>query len=135
MNCQTFSCGLSSGHFAGSGRIVMLGGTINRRDRCQPAWSSSKMACLAGATSVAISARCRFIASVLHAGRTSAAPLPSFGLVARRRRPRSTPRPTSRDLVLLADARLVAKPYFYIGWIDALVLRNFRHSGWEGFLK
>jgi len=56
-------------------------------------------------------------------------------LVARRRRPRSAPGPTSRDLVLLADARLVAKPYFYIGWIDALVLRNFRHSGWEGFLK
>ena len=37
---------------------------------------------LAGATSVAISARCRFIASVLQAGRTSAAPLPSLGQIA-----------------------------------------------------
>lgn len=27
MNCQTFSTGLSSGHLAGSGMIVMFGGT------------------------------------------------------------------------------------------------------------
>src|SRR3954464_13339451 len=35
-----------------------------------------------GATSAAISARCRLIASVLQAGRTSAAPLPSPGQIA-----------------------------------------------------
>src|SRR6187551_3481260 len=39
-------------------------------------------ACLPAATSAAISARCRFIASVLQAGRTSAAPLPSPGQIA-----------------------------------------------------
>jgi hypothetical protein len=37
MNCQMFSCGFSSGHFAGNGIRVMLGGTINLPDTCQPA--------------------------------------------------------------------------------------------------
>ena len=32
MNCQTFSCGLSSGHLAGNGIRVMLGGTTSRRE-------------------------------------------------------------------------------------------------------
>ena len=36
-NCQTFSCGLSSGHFAGNGIKVMLGGMASRLDECQPA--------------------------------------------------------------------------------------------------
>ncbi len=36
-NCQTFSCGLSFGHFAGNGIKVMLGGMTSRPDRCQPA--------------------------------------------------------------------------------------------------
>ena len=36
-NCQTFSCGLSSGHFAGNRIKVMLGGMTSRPDRCQPA--------------------------------------------------------------------------------------------------
>ena len=36
----------------------------------------------AGATVLAISARCRFIASVLQAGRIRAAPLPSCGQTA-----------------------------------------------------
>ena len=37
MNCQTFSCGLSFGHLAGKGTIVMLGGTFKAAERCQPA--------------------------------------------------------------------------------------------------
>lgn len=37
-------------------------------------------------------------------------------LVVRRRGTRSTPCPSPRDLVLLADARLIREPYFYIGW-------------------
>ena len=37
MNCQTFSCGFNSGHFAGNGMSVMLGGTVRRPERCQPA--------------------------------------------------------------------------------------------------
>ena len=34
MNPQTFSCGFSSGHLAGSGTIVMLAGTASRSEMC-----------------------------------------------------------------------------------------------------
>src|ERR1700748_2191880 len=44
MYCQMFSTGLSSGHFGGSGTMVMFGGTISRRDRCHPAWSTRSTA-------------------------------------------------------------------------------------------
>ena len=37
MNCQTFSCGFNSGHFAGSGTMTMFLGTTNLLDKCQPA--------------------------------------------------------------------------------------------------
>ena len=37
MNCQTFSCGFSYGHFAGNGMSVILGGTVSRPERRQPA--------------------------------------------------------------------------------------------------
>src|SRR5205814_8644108 len=62
MNCQTFSTGLSSGHFGGSRMMVILAGTRRRVDKCQPAWSNRRMAWAAGATVAAISARCKFIA-------------------------------------------------------------------------
>src|SRR5436189_6417325 len=62
MNCQTFSTGLSSGHFGGSRMMVILAGTRRRVDKCQPAWSTRRMAWAAGATVGAISARCKFIA-------------------------------------------------------------------------
>jgi hypothetical protein len=62
--------------------MVMLAGTTRRVDICQPAWSTKRMAWAAGATAAAISARCKFIASVLQAGKIRAAPLPSFGQTA-----------------------------------------------------
>ena len=37
MNCQTFSTGLSSGHFAGNGSRVILAGMTRPAERCQPA--------------------------------------------------------------------------------------------------
>src|SRR6201987_2015906 len=67
VNCQTFSTGLSSGHFGGSRMMVILAGTRRRVDKCQPAWATRRMAWAAGATVAAISARCKFIASVLQA--------------------------------------------------------------------
>src|SRR5262249_37597669 len=73
---------LSSGHFGGRRMMVMLAGTRRRVDKCQPAWSTRRMAWAAGATVAAISARCKFIASVLQAGMIRAAPLPSFGQTA-----------------------------------------------------
>jgi len=98
---------------------------------------------LSGAISLAISARCRFIASVLQLGRTSAAPLPSFGqmapkggtLVTWRRWARSAPRPSPGDLVLLTDPRLVGEPDFYCGRIDALILGDLIQARRETFLK
>jgi len=39
LNCQTFSTGLRSGHFGGSGSRVMLAGMTSPAERCQPAWS------------------------------------------------------------------------------------------------
>lgn len=56
-------------------------------------------------------------------------------LVVRRARARSAPGPAPRDLVLLADARLVGEPDFYRGRIDAFVLGDLRHAGGECFLK
>jgi hypothetical protein len=72
-NCQTFSTELSSGHFGGSGMMVMLAGTIRRINMCQSGWSTKKMAWAAGATGAAGS-ESRF--SVLQVGRIRAAPLP-----------------------------------------------------------
>jgi hypothetical protein len=60
----------------------MLDGTMSRPDKCQPAWSTRRAACALGAICVAISARCRFIASVSHRGMMSAAPFPSLGEIA-----------------------------------------------------
>src|SRR2546427_10337347 len=62
--------------------MVILAGTRRRVDKCQPAWSTRRMAWAAGATVAAISARRKFIASVLQAGMIKAAPLPSFGQTA-----------------------------------------------------
>src|SRR5262245_40204570 len=61
---------------------VTLAGTTRRVDMCQPAWSARRTAWAAGSAGAAISARCRFIASVLQAGRIRAAPLPCFGQTA-----------------------------------------------------
>ena len=82
MYCQIFSTGLSSGHFDGRARMVMLAGMSNLADRCHPARSTRRTAWAPGATALAISARCRFIASVLQKGRIRAAPLPCFGQMA-----------------------------------------------------
>jgi len=76
------------------------------------------------------SARWRFIASVSQRGMTSAAPLPSLGRPRRRYRPRRFAGPSgararaafgpaARDLVLLADTRLVGEPDLYGATIDA----------------
>ena len=53
-------------------------------------------------------------------------------LIVGRRRPCPTPRPTPRDLVLLADPGLVGEPEFYVVGIDALVARDRRHAGGGG---
>src|SRR5262249_55600010 len=106
-----------------------------------------RMAWAAGATALAISARCRFIASLLQAGRIRAAPLPSLGrtvpknvggsgtLIARRTGAGAALRPAARGFVLLADAGLVGEPDFYCVAVDALLARDRLQTGGEAFLK
>src|SRR3954454_11637937 len=135
--CQTFSAGLSSGHLGGSTTSVMLSGTTRPAERCHPAWSTTRTACLPGATSAAISARCRFIASVLQAGRTNSPEEVggSGALIVRRRGPRSPSCPAPGDLVLLPDPGLVPEPDLYPVAIDPLVARDRVQALGERFLK
>src|SRR5215831_13700178 len=117
MNCHTFSTGLSSGHLGGSAMMVMLAGTTRRVDMCQPAWSTKRTAWAAGATAAAISARCRFIASVLQGCALAAL------------------RPATSGLVLLADACLVGEPDFYRVAVERLGARDFLQAHGKAFLK
>jgi hypothetical protein len=56
-------------------------------------------------------------------------------LVFRGARARAALGPAARDLVLLADARLVCKPDFYGGGLDAFFMRDQRQTLRETFLK
>ena len=56
-------------------------------------------------------------------------------LIVRRAWPRAAFRPSSRDLVLLTDARFVGEPDFYLAFIDAFFARDFVQAGGERFLK
>src|SRR5262245_37806842 len=147
MYCHTFSTGLSSGHLGGSVMMVTLAGTTRRVDMCQPAWSTRRTAWAAGSTAAAISARCRFIASVLQAGRIRAAPLASLRanrtedvgrggtLVTRCAWAGAALRPATGNLVLLADTSLVGEPDFYRVAVERLRVRDFFQAQWEAFLK
>ena len=59
----------------------------------------------------------------------------SGALIRWRRRPRATLRPTPRDLVLLADTRLVGEPDLYALRRDVLFARDFVQARREVFLK
>src|SRR5262245_61587933 len=117
MNCQTFSTGLSSGHFGGSRMMVMLAGTTRRVDMCQPAWSTKRMAWAAGATDCAEDVGG---GSTLVAGRAGAG---------------AALRPARGDLVLLADASLVGEPDFYRVAVERLGARDFLQAHGKAFLK
>jgi len=47
----------------------------------------------------------------------------------------AAPSPPTRDLVLLADPRLVLEPNLYGGDIDGLFACDFLQTCWEAFLK
>src|SRR6516164_9497819 len=92
------------------------------------------MAWAAGATVAAISARCKFIASVLQAGMIRAAPLPSFGQT-RCAWAGAALRPATGDLVLLSVTSLVGEPDFYRVAVKRLRARDFFQAHGEAFLK
>jgi len=56
-------------------------------------------------------------------------------LIGQRRGPGAAPCPTAGDFVLLADARLVGKPDFYVAGVNAFLLCDGLQTGWETFLK
>ena len=146
MNCHTFSCGLSSGHFAGKGISVMLGGTISLPEmparlidekRCVGAWRDL------GGDFGEMEVHRLCIAS-WHDERRALAILGTDraedvgrggSLVFRGARARAALGPPARDLVLLADARLVGKPDLYGGGLDALFMPDLRQALGETFLK
>jgi hypothetical protein len=56
-------------------------------------------------------------------------------LIGWRRGSGAAPCPTAGDLVLLADARLVGEPDFYVAGINAFLLRDGLQTGGKTFLK
>src|SRR4029077_18038300 len=103
------------------------------------------MAWAAGATVAAISARSKFIASVLQAGMISTLALlradctedvgGSGPLVPRGALGGAALRPAAGDLFLLADAGLVGEPDFYRVAVKRLLARNCLQARGEVFLK
>ena len=105
------------------------------------------MACAPGATSTAISDRCRLHCPGGAARLDQCRSLALVGtdrsedvgggraLVMRGAWPRASFGPSARDLVLLANAGLVGEPDLYVFRIDALFARDFVQTGWEALLK
>jgi len=130
MNCPDVLDRIEFGGFRWEGDD----GDVGRHDEAR----RHMPACLIdqGTTAFAISARCRFIASVLQVGRIRAAPLPCFGpdraedvggsgaLVAGRTWAGAALRPAAGDLVLLADTSLICEPDFYRVDADRLLTRD-----------
>src|ERR1035437_1748091 len=59
----------------------------------------------------------------------------SGSLITRRAGASASLRPPAGDLVLLADARLICEPNFYLADVDRLFARDFIQARWEVFLK
>src|SRR5829696_5029662 len=147
MNCQTFSTGFSSGHLAGSATRVMFG----RHD--EPArkvpsgpvdeehgmGSRRHLGCDLGQVQVhgfGVAGR-QDQGSSLALARADGAKDVGRGraLIVGCRGARAPPSPPPRDLVLLADARLVREPDLYPVRSDALLPRDLVQAGREAFLK
>ena len=136
MNCQTFSCGFNSGHLAGSGINVMLGGTIRLAEMPTGLIEQKGRVCARrdlrgdfGQVEVhrlGVASRHDERGCLAVPGTDRAEDIGRGGsLVLGRARTGAALGPTPGDLVLLADARLVREPYFYGAGIDALLARDF----------
>src|SRR5580700_7821407 len=147
MNCQTFSTGLSSGHFGGSRMMVILAGTRRRVDKCQPAWSTRRMAMGSGRDGCGdlgeVQVHRLGVAGRHDQGCTLALLRAdctedvggSGALVPRCAWTGAALGPAAGDLVLLADAGLVGEPDFYRVAVKRLLARNCLQARGEVFLK
>ena len=147
MNCQTFSCGFSSGHLAGKRdqRDVGRDDQACPRDASPPDRREARRARRRdlGGDFGEMEVHRLCIAS-WHDERRALAVLGTDraedigrggSLVFRGARARAALGPAAGDLVLLADARLVGKPDFYGAGIDAFFTPDLRQALRETFLK
>jgi hypothetical protein len=155
MNCHTFSWGLSSGHLAGSGTMVMFGGTFSATARCQPA-SRQRKRCAeideergvgAGRDlgrdllqvqvhGLCVAARQNERGSLAFPRADRAEDIGRGGaLVLRRARPCAALGPATGDRILLSDAGFVGEPDFYAAGVDALFAPDLLQARGETFLK
>ena len=133
----------------------MFGGTVRRFDMCHPA-SRQRKRCAEiekehsvrawrhfGGDFGQVQIHCLDVAL----GKNEGGALALFGadraedvcrcrpLIVRRRRPCAAFCPTTRDFILLADARLVGEPNLYCPCIDILFARDLVQASWELFLN
>ena len=124
-NCQTFSTGFSSGHFAGSATMLMFAGTSSLPVMCPASLIHQHHGVGTGCD------RERYLGEMqghglgVAEGQYQPGTLPKLGadcaedkgrfgpLVLGRRLAGPASGPAPRDLVFLAIARLVLEPYFY----------------------
>ena len=126
---------------------MLVGIPTNSADRCHPALSMRRMPWAPGATIRAISARCRFIASVLHAGKIRAAPSALFradgtedvgrggALITRSARAGCRASPTGGLSVLWPIRASSDNVDFYLVAVDRFLARDCIQARGEAFLK
>ena len=147
MNCQMFSCGLSSGHLAGSGIQGDVGGNLQAAGKTPSGLIEED-----GGVSVRRNLRGdlgemqvhRLGVATRHDERRAFALLGadrakdigrSGSLIARGAGARAALGRSPRDLVLLADASLVGEPDLYGGGLDALLAPDLVQARGKAFLK
>ena len=147
MNCQTFSCGFSSGHFAGNGMSVMLGGTIELAGEMPAGLIDEQRGVRARRDLGGDFGQVQVHRFGVAAGHDEGRALAVLGadraediggggsLILRSARPRAALGPAAGDLVLLADARLVGEPDLYGVGSDALLARDLFQARGKTFLK
>src|SRR4029450_1227115 len=129
-NCQTFSTGLSSGHFGGSGMMVMFAGTTRLGRYSFGDFRQVQVHGLGvagrqdqgGALALVWADRAEVVGG-------------SGALVTRRDGTGTALGPPSRDLVLLANASFVGEPDFYCLVVERFFSRDCLQTRGETFLK
>src|SRR5947207_14893573 len=135
-NCQTFSTGLSSGHFGGSAMMVMLSGTTRPFDMCQPGLIDQEHGVCAGRDSCGDLRKVEVHRLGIAGRQDQGCALALFradgaedvggrgALVTGRTWASAALRPPAGNLVLLADTSLIREPDFYCAAVERLLARD-----------